>query len=72
MTSSTHAYPIDPATLLQALIRFDTTNPPGNEALACDWLAAILDAEGVRRDLRNEFVKSLGYEGLSWIYEHRP
>ena len=30
--------------LLAEYVRLDTTNPPGNEALACDWLAAILDA----------------------------
>ncbi|MFA7296234.1 MAG: M20/M25/M40 family metallo-hydrolase [Dehalococcoidia bacterium] len=33
--------------LLAEYVRLDTTNPPGHEALACDWLAAILDAEGV-------------------------
>ncbi len=27
-------------------------------------------AEGVRRELRNAYVKNLGYEGLAWIYEH--
>ncbi len=33
--------------LLQRYIRLDTTNPPGNEELACDWLAQVLDAEGI-------------------------
>ena len=32
---------------LRALIRFDTTNPPGNERLATDFLAAALGAEGI-------------------------
>ncbi len=31
---------------LQALIRLDTTNPPGNETLAADYLAGVLRAEG--------------------------
>ena len=33
--------------LLSQYIRLDTTNPPGNERVACDWLAAILDREGI-------------------------
>ena len=33
---------------LQDLVRFDTTNPPGNESAAVDFLARILDAEGIR------------------------
>jgi len=31
---------------LQALIRIDTTNPPGNEREAVDYLAEVLSAEG--------------------------
>jgi acetylornithine deacetylase/succinyl-diaminopimelate desuccinylase-like protein len=33
--------------LLQRYIRIDTSNPPGNEALATDFLAGVLDAEGI-------------------------
>ena len=33
--------------LLQRYIRIDTSNPPGNEALACDFLEPILAAEGI-------------------------
>ena len=33
---------------LQDLIRIDTTNPPGNEALAADYIARILEREGYR------------------------
>ena len=29
-------------------------------------------AEGVRREIRNAFVKNLGYEGLAWIYDYAP
>ena len=32
---------------LQALVRLDTTNPPGNEIVAARYLAAVLQAEGV-------------------------
>ena len=32
---------------LRTLIRFDTTNPPGNERVATDFLAARLGAEGI-------------------------
>lgn len=35
------------ADILQRYIRINTTNPPGNEELATDFLAAILSAEGV-------------------------
>ena len=34
-------------TLFQNLLRFDTTNPPGNEHLATDYLAEILRKEGL-------------------------
>jgi acetylornithine deacetylase/succinyl-diaminopimelate desuccinylase-like protein len=33
--------------LLQKYIRIDTTNPAGNEEPAADWLASLLDAEGI-------------------------
>jgi acetylornithine deacetylase/succinyl-diaminopimelate desuccinylase-like protein len=33
--------------LLQQYIRIDTTNPAGNEEPACDWLAALLESEGI-------------------------
>ena len=35
------------ARLLAEYVRLDTSNPPGNEAAACDWLASILDAEAI-------------------------
>jgi acetylornithine deacetylase/succinyl-diaminopimelate desuccinylase-like protein len=34
--------------LLQRFLRVDTSNPPGNEELAADWLAAVLAAEGIK------------------------
>lgn len=38
--------PHDPAELLRQLIRFDTTNPPGNEAECVRWIKALCDAVG--------------------------
>jgi len=37
--------------LLQGLLRLDTQTPPGNERLAADYIAAILDAEGIAYDI---------------------
>ena len=31
----------------QALVRIDTTNPPGNETLALDYVRGVLDKEGI-------------------------
>ncbi len=36
-----------PTNLLQTLIRFDTTNPPGNEYLAINWARDILANAGI-------------------------
>ena len=36
-----------PAELLQRLIRFDTTNPPGNERACVEWIAELLRTAGV-------------------------
>jgi len=33
--------------LLSEFIRIDTSNPPGREKAACDWLAELLRAEGI-------------------------
>ena len=38
---------IDPADLLGRLVRFDTTNPPGNEMALIEYLCAILDDHGI-------------------------
>ena len=40
-----------PAELLQYLIRFDTTNPPGNERECLQWLAEQLHAVGIESTL---------------------
>ena len=33
--------------LFRALLRFDTTNPPGNEMQAAQWLHALFEREGI-------------------------
>jgi acetylornithine deacetylase/succinyl-diaminopimelate desuccinylase-like protein len=40
--------------LLQRLIRFDTVNPPGNEAAAQEWLRELLEAAGFECELLAE------------------
>lgn len=40
-----------PAKLLQTLIRFDTTNPPGNETACIQFLAGILEEAGIKTRL---------------------
>ena len=35
--------------LLSDFIRIDTSNPPGREKAACDWLAGLFRARGHRR-----------------------
>jgi acetylornithine deacetylase/succinyl-diaminopimelate desuccinylase-like protein len=39
-----HERPVD---LLQRLLRFDTTNPPGAERACIEWLQGLLDAAGL-------------------------
>jgi len=36
---------------LQGLVRIDTSNPPGNESKAVDYLKAILDKEGISNEI---------------------
>lgn len=35
----------------RALLRIDTTNPPGNEAQACDYLAELLEKNGIAYEI---------------------
>ena len=41
------AWTAQATTWLSEYIRIDTVSPPGNEARACAWFAAILEVEGV-------------------------
>ena len=43
----------------------------GRVQLTARLYGEFYHAEGVRRELRNAYVKNLGYEGLAWIYEQR-
>jgi len=47
--------------LLQAYVRIDTTNPPGNEEAAARFLKNILDAEGIATQV---FVSTAGRANL--------
>lgn len=44
-------YPINPVELLQALIRFDTTNPPGNEQECIKYIYNLLTDAGLNPSL---------------------
>ena len=37
----------DPTELLAQLLRFDTTNPPGNERECIDWIRGLLEGLGM-------------------------
>jgi acetylornithine deacetylase/succinyl-diaminopimelate desuccinylase-like protein len=74
MVTSAHAPDWDALTdeavrLLSEYLRLDTVNPPGNEAIACEWLGDILDAEGIpfqlyaREPGRPSLVATLGGDG---------
>ncbi|HET9012375.1 MAG TPA: hypothetical protein VFN38_11210, partial [Gemmatimonadaceae bacterium] len=36
----------------QALLRLDTSNPPGNERLAVEYIKQLFDREGIPSDVR--------------------
>jgi acetylornithine deacetylase/succinyl-diaminopimelate desuccinylase-like protein len=42
---------LHPAELLQNLIRFDTTNPPGNERVCMEYIQSILHAAGIESQM---------------------
>jgi 3-hydroxybenzoate 6-monooxygenase len=44
----------------------------GRVQLSSRLYGEFYHAEGVRRELRNAFVKNLSYEGLAWIYDYVP
>ena len=41
----------------------------GRVQLAARLYGEFYHAEGVRRELRNEYVKKASYEGLAWLYD---
>ena len=52
MTISWQAFQQEALDSLRALVRLDTTNPPGNERIAVDYLADALGAHGVKAVIR--------------------
>ncbi|MCO6453196.1 MAG: M20/M25/M40 family metallo-hydrolase [Caldilineales bacterium] len=70
---------VDPVTLLQALIRFDTTNPPGNERPLLAYVEELLQDAGLqtwmpaRDDNRPNLIARLPGQGLAppfLLYTH--
>jgi len=52
---------LDPVALTQQLVRFDTTNPPGNEAQCIEHIKTLLDGAGIQNQV---FAKTLGRPNL--------
>src|SRR5580658_9942506 len=52
MTISWQAFQTEALDCLRALVRLDTTNPPGNERIAADYMAEALGAHGVKSVIR--------------------
>ena len=52
MTISWQAFQNEALDCLRALVRLDTTNPPGNERIAADYMADALGAHGVESVIR--------------------
>ena len=44
----------------------------GRVQLSARLYGEFYHADGVRRELRNDYVRKLGYEGLAWIYDYVP
>jgi salicylate hydroxylase len=44
----------------------------GRVQLAARLYGEFYHAEGVRRELRNVFVKNATYEGMAWLYDVQP
>ena len=47
MSSAARDAPLSPLELLRALLRFDTTNPPGNERACIAFVQGLLDEAGI-------------------------
>ena len=53
-TSESTAIHRRPAELLRELIRFDTTNPPGNERVCISYIEGLLKAAGIETTIRSK------------------
>jgi len=73
-----HSVQEEVATLLSDLVRFNTTNPPGNETPAAQYLAAILHREGLEAEVvesapgRGSVVGRLRSHGQQPVYPQEP
>ena len=52
---------LDPVALTQRLVRFNTSNPPGNEARCIEHIKSLLDSAGIQNQV---FAKSAGRPNL--------
>ncbi|MFW5744272.1 MAG: hypothetical protein ACOC2D_13435, partial [Spirochaetota bacterium] len=43
--------PVDLVDIFKALVRLDTTNPPGNEVIATDYLASLFADHGIASEI---------------------
>ena len=50
-TPSSEAAYVDPVALTQRLVRFDTTNPPGNEGPCIEHIKSLLDGAGIQNQV---------------------
>ena len=60
-TPSPESVYLDPVALTQRLVRFDTTNPPGNEGECIAHIKALLDGAGIQNQI---FAKTPGRPNL--------
>jgi acetylornithine deacetylase/succinyl-diaminopimelate desuccinylase-like protein len=51
LAAAAPAAPFDPLPVLRDYLRIDTSNPPGNERVAAEFLKAILDREGIPAEI---------------------
>ena len=61
MSTPSDSAHLDPIALTQVLVRFDTTNPPGNELQCIEHIRGLLDAAGIQNQT---FVKTPGCPNL--------
>ena len=53
IVSASTTFPPNPLEILQNLIRFDTTNPPGNERECVGYIQALLEQAGLETTIRS-------------------
>ncbi len=61
MSTPTDSPYLDPVSLTQELVRFDTTNPPGNECQCIQHIKSLLDGASIQNQI---FAKTLDRPNL--------